>query len=277
MICPARAGFAQAVALRPPVAVTAGRQTSIATSGTGDATFYLVAPNHVFKQQVSLGQDIRLGSDQMRVAGRYLAILCVSTCQSAPFYVTSSDTSNLSFLVHPSRVPVRQPDAISGVAISFDKFQNLVTSQVTVNFQLKSNGGDSMSRSTPTRHGVAWFRANSGNHAGAAQIVASVGDLFVRRIVQQVASDPCNLRIKAQQTGKGILVETDPVRDCSGNPVPDGTIVTFTENGPGGKSTVDMPIKKGVARAQILASGPAVISVASGVVMGNQLRLGGQP
>ena len=59
-----------------------------------------------------------------------------------------------------------------------------------------------------------------------------------------------------------------------GNPVPDGTVVTFTETGASGKSTVDMPIKQGVARAQFLASGPAVISVASGVVMGNQLRVG---
>jgi len=84
------------------------------------------------------------------------------------------------------------------------------------------------------------------------------------------------LRIRAQRTAKGILVETEPVRDCSGNPVPDGTIVTFTETGPGGKSTVDMPIKLGVARVELLASAPAVISVASGVVMGNELRLGAQ-
>jgi hypothetical protein len=121
---------------------------------------------------------------------------------------------------------------------------------------------------------VAWFRANSGNQAGAAQVAASVGDLSVRRVVQQVASDPCNLRIKGQRNAKGISVETEPVRDCSGNPVPGGTVVTFTETGASGKSTVDMPIKQGVARAQFLASGPAVISVASGVVMGNQLRMG---
>ena len=94
--------------------------------------------------------------------------------------------------------------------------------------------------------------------------------------MQQVASDPCNLRIKAQRTAKSILVETEPVRDCSGNAVPDGTIVTFTATDPAGKSTVDMPVKQGVARAQLLASGSAVISVASGVVMGNQLRLGAQ-
>jgi hypothetical protein len=277
MIYLTRAGFAQAEGLRVPARTTAGSPTSIATSGTGEATFYLVGPSHISKQQVRLGQEIQLGSDQVRTAGKYLAILCSSACQSASFYVTPSSTASLSFLVHPSRVPVKQADAISGVAFPYDKFQNLVTSPVTINFQFQSKGGDSMSRPTSTQHGVAWFRANSGNHAGAAQIVAAVGELSVRRVVQQVASDPCNLRVKAQRTANRILVETDPVRDCSGNPVPDGTIVTFTARGPGGKSTVDMPIKQGVARAQILASSPAVISVASGVVMGNQLRLGAEP
>ena len=55
----------------------------------------------------------------------------------------------------------------------------------------------------------------------------------MRRIVQQVAGDPCNLQITGQRNPKGVLVQTQPVRDCSRNPVPDGTIVTFTENGAG--------------------------------------------
>jgi hypothetical protein len=56
--------------------------------------------------------------------------------------------------------------------------------------------------------------------------------------------------------------------------VPDGTIVTFTATVDGEKSTVDAPIKQDVARAEIAASGPATISAASGVVMGNELRMG---
>ena len=56
-----------------------------------------------------------------------------------------------------------------------------------------------------------------------------------------------------------------------------GTIVTFSASGASGRSTVDAPIKQGVARAQIEAEGAQVISVASGVVMGNELRVGGQP
>jgi hypothetical protein len=92
--------------------------------------------------------------------------------------------------------------------------------------------------------------------------------------VQQVASDPCNLRITGQRTATGILVQTEPVYDCAGNPVPDGTIVTFTATAGDMKSTVDAPVKQDVARAQIIAPGSAVISAASGVVVGNELRLG---
>ena len=134
-----------------------------------------------------------------------------------------------------------------------------------------------LSRSVTTQYGVAWFRSRAGTRTGVAQVVASVGDASNRRVIQLVASDPCNLRIKAQALPKGVEVETEPVRDCAGNPVPDGTIVTFTAAGADGTSTVDAPIKQGVARAQIRSSGSTKISVASGVVMGNEIVVGGHP
>jgi len=107
-------------------------------------------------------------------------------------------------------------------------------------------------------------------------VTASINEVSARRVVQQVASDPCSLRIKGQRTPKGIIVETEPVRDCEGNPVPDGTVVTFTAKSGKDTSTVDAPIKRGIARAQMTATGPVVISAASGVVMGNELRLSAQ-
>jgi hypothetical protein len=123
---------------------------------------------------------------------------------------------------------------------------------------------------------VAWTRMDSGKKSGAAQFVASVGDASVRRVVQQTAAEPCNLRMKAQKDKSGnILVETDPIRDCSGNAVPDGTIVTFTSVDKNGRSTVDSRIKKGVAQAMLPASDGALISVAAGVVVGNEIRWGG--
>jgi hypothetical protein len=93
--------------------------------------------------------------------------------------------------------------------------------------------------------------------------------------VQQVAADACNLRIKASRGQKGILVETDPVRDCAGNAVPDGTVVSFTKSDTGGKTTVDVPIKRGVAKVEMTVEGSARITVASGVVTGNELEVSG--
>jgi hypothetical protein len=48
--------------------------------------------------------------------------------------------------------------------------------------------------------------------------------------------------------------------------------VTFTESFDGGQSTVDVPLKKGIAEVQMADHKGAAISVASGVVLGNQIR-----
>jgi hypothetical protein len=276
--------FAQAGELRAPATAVAGSSISIATTGSGSATFYLAGPGISSKREVSLGQDIQLSARELHNAGRYLAILCAGNCTNAQFFVTPASPASLTFLVHPSRAPVAENDVLSGVALPFDQFRNLVLEPVSLDFKLTAGDATVMSNHASTRDGVAWFRTNSGKSSGALQVNASIVDptansaslVSARRVVQEVAADPCNLRIKGQRTAKGIVVETDPVRDCSGNPVPDGTIVTFTAREGDEKSTVDAPLKQGVARAQITATGPVVVSAASGVVMGNELHLGAQ-
>jgi len=263
--------------IRVPASATAGEEITISTTGSGKATLYLVGPGVSRKDDVSLGEEIHLRAQDLRNAGGYLAVVCSDSCRSAAFYVTAAKPASLTFLVHPSRVPVSREDAVSGVAFPFDKFHNLVLASQTVTFQLTDGTASVFSRQAQTQNGVAWFRTSSGKSAGALQVVASLDDLSARRAVQQVASDPCNLRIKGERTASGILVQTEPVHDCAGNVVPDGTIVTFTANEGDSRSTVDAPIKKGVARAQIEGSGPASISVASGVVMGNELHIGAKP
>ena len=74
--------------------------------------------------------------------------------------------------------------------------------------------------------------------------------------------------MSAQHSGQKIKLQTEPVRDCSGNAVPDGTIVTFTETYHGGVSTVDVPLKRDIAQTEMPAYDGAVISVATGVVLG---------
>jgi hypothetical protein len=126
-----------------------------------------------------------------------------------------------------------------------------------------------------TRNGVAWTRMNSGMNDGTVEISASLGEASERRVVQQVAAEPCHLHVSAEQKGDHLVLQTDPVRDCRGNPVSDGTIVTFTKLDKLGRSTVDAPIKKGVARTEMAFAGQATISVACGVVAGNDIQLGG--
>ena len=275
LACFALSLHAQEADLRAPSAPVAGTAASIATTGSGSATFYLVGPSVALKRDVHLGEDISLAPKDLQSAGKYTAIVCAGTCHSVDFFVSPARPAKLAFLVHPSRAPVAQNDVVNGVAVPFDEFHNLVLAPGDVEFQWATAGSAPVTHRVSTQHGIAWFHTNSGRSAGALQLTANIGGVSARRVVQQVASDPCSLRIKGQRNDKGFIVETEPVRDCTGNPVPDGTIVTFTAKDAQGTDTVDAPIKKGIARAQMLGRGNVVISAASGVVMGNELRLGG--
>jgi len=269
--------IAQDAPLHVPSGLVAGNSATIGTNGSGSATFYLVGPGTSIKRDIELGKEVSLVAKDLQAAGRYVAVVCSGSCTSQVFFVAPGKPVDLGFIVHPSRAPVAESEAISGVALTFDEFRNLVLAPSTLQFQWSAKGSSPMSRSLQTREGIAWFRTGSGKTAGPLQVSAAIGtDVNTRRVVQQVASIPCNLRIKGQRTPKGILVETEPIHDCSGNPVPDGTVVTFTARNGNRISSVDAPVKQDVARATILAKGSVVISAASGVAMGNELRLGGQ-
>ncbi len=271
------AGSLRAQEIHVPERAVAGQTITVGTGGEGEGTLYLVGPAQVIKRQVRLGNEVQIAGDELRSAGRWIAILRAGgRTSSQAFFVQPDAVENLSFLARPSRVPVDRPGVISGIAVVFDKFQNLVLWPTPVKFSLSVEGaGASISDTVNSRNGIAWISSSSARKAGAAQFVATAGDASVRRVVQQVASDPCNLRIHVvQRNPEGVVFETDPVRDCTGNPVPDGTIVTFTQTDSSGRSTVDARIKKGIARAVLPAADKATITVASGVVLGNELHVG---
>jgi hypothetical protein len=270
------AARAQAAEIRLPENAVAGQAMTIGTSGQGEAGLFLVGPAQVIQRKIRLGNDVQIKGEELRTAGRWIAILREGGRSSShAFWVKPAQPENLNFLARPSRVPVARSGVISGVAFVFDRYQNLVLQPAPVKFSL-SVGDAGASQTATSRNGVAWVNSSSARRAGAAQFVAALGDTSVRRVVQQVASDPCNLRMHVvQRDSTGIVVETDPIRDCTGNPVPDGTIVTFTQNDSTGKSAVDARIKKGIARAQLPNSNAATITVASGVVLGNELHVGG--
>lgn len=283
-ICWFAAYAAEAAELSGPSQVTAnaGLSLSFSGGGNGDATFYLIGPSHVSKRTIKSGEPIAIAPEEVRTAGRYTALLRSGDGVAAKvFYVTPAAPRTLNFLARPSRVPAARQGVISGVAFVFDDYKNLVLAPTPVKFDLAVAGAGAVSRNVPSQQGIAWVRMDSGRTQGAAQFVASLPSAgaeeaaSVRRVVQQVAADACNLRIRAQRTANNIVVETDPVRDCSGNAVPDGTIITFTELDSTGRSTVDARVKRDVARAELPLSNDATISVASGVVVGNELHIGG--
>jgi hypothetical protein len=275
---------AQAAELHAPALVEAGQGFAISMDGSGSATFYLVGPDHVVKKKINLGGEVQIASSDVRTAGRYQMILCQHECSSTAFEVKAAQPDRISFFLHPSRVPVSSRDSIDATAWVFDKYSNLILTPTTVDFQIKPASGGGFTRRASTRNGVTSMRMDSTSHEGAVQVTAALSNTGAPleskgeevRVIQQVAAEACRLHMNAVASGNRVTLQTDPVRDCSGNALPDGTIVSFTTVDSEGRSTVDAPIKKGIARTQLTLAGPARVSVACGVVLGNEVTLGGK-
>jgi hypothetical protein len=266
-------------ALRVPRVVEAGSTFSIGTGGTGKVVLYLAGPAGAIRRTAQAGEDVVIGPADLSNAGHYLAVLVgESFAAQAEFdIIARPQPAAISFLAKPSRLPVDQHDGISGVVYVLDSFRNLILAPLSVSFRLSGSGGV-QTKTVGTRGGVAWVKMDSTPKAGVLQLNATVGVVTGKRVVQQVPGDPCSLKMSARSSGGRVLLETAPVRDCRGNAVPDGTIVTFSETYDGNpRATVDVPLKRDVARTEMPAHPGAVISVATGVVMGNEIRLGATP
>lgn len=267
---------AQSGGLQLPKAVEAGSAFTIQTSGSGKAVLYIVGPAQVLRRDVQLGEAASFAAGELHNAGHYVVVLVGgSSTETGAFDVTAANQpTSLSFIAKPSRLPVDVHDGISGVAYVFDTFQNLVLQPTQVSFQLSGVAGAPQMRTVMTHNGVAWTKMDSASKEGAAQFTAQDGSVADKRVIQQVPGDPCRLKMNIRRSGQRLELETEPVRDCNGNAVPDGTIVTFTEMYDGGEATVDVPLKRGVAKTEMPAHSGATISVATGVVLGNEIRWG---
>jgi hypothetical protein len=276
------AGFARAQSegLTVPDTVVAGSAFSVQSSGEGEANLYIVGPAQVLERKVQLGQAVDFPPDTLFNAGHYLVILSSplsssggNSAVSRSFdVVPASQPAKLSFLAGPSRLPVSIHDAIVGAAYVFDAYRNLIVAPLKLSFELTSPSEAARSRVVTTHDGAAWTAMDSSSKEGTDTFIAKLGDVSAKRIVSQVAGDPCNLKMSVTQLGGKLQVETDPVRDCNGNAVADGTIVTFTETYNGDETTVDAPLKRGIAKVEMPDVRGATISVASGVSLGNQVR-----
>ncbi len=270
---------AQSASMNVPKQVEAGSAFSIPTTGSGKATLYIVGFGQVLRQEVQLGEAASFASGVLHNAGHYLVVLAgeSATDNGTLDVIPASRVANLSFLAKPSRLPVSLHDGISGAAYIFDAYQNLIVTPTSVSFALSSSSGVTQTRTAMTSEGRAWTQMDSAAKEGAAHFTAHAGDISSTRIIQQVPGDPCGLKMSARPSGQKIELTTDPLRDCSGNAVPDGTVVTFTEAHDGSQTTVDVPLKRGIAQAELPAYNGAKISAATGVVLGNEIRWGKQP
>lgn len=260
-----------------PRTVTAGASLDIPTTGSGKATLYIVGPAQALGRDVALGQKLTLAPGELFSAGHYLAVLVQgSSTEAQEFDVRpSNQPGSLGFLAKPSRLPVNIHNGISGAVYVFDLYHNLITAPLAATLTLTGAGGAGQTRAVTTRNGLAWATMDSAAKESAARFTARVGSISSTRIINQVPGDPCSISISARPVGSRLEVQTAPVHDCSGNTIPDGTIVTFTETLGNTQSTVDVPLKQGVASVVMPANVGAKISAASGVVAGNEIRWGG--
>jgi hypothetical protein len=267
-------GLAQSRNMTLPKTVEAGSAFSIQSAGSGKATLYIVGPGLVLKRDVQLGETATFAVGSLYNAGLYLAVLSTdSSTESDSFEVVPAmKPADISFLAKPSRLPVGLHDGITGAVYVFDIYHNLIAAPMPVSFELSTPSGTSQKQTVGTRYGAAWTAMDSTAQQGIDKFAARIGNVSSTRVVGQVPGDPCGLKMSARQSGQKLELVTDPIRDCNGNAIPDGTIVTFTEAYRGGQSTVDVPIKRGIATVQMAALSGATISVASGVVLGNQIR-----
>jgi hypothetical protein len=270
--------LAQSKSMTLPKSVASGSAFSIPTSGSGKATLYIIGPGQALRRDVQLGEAASFLAGTLYNAGHYLTILVSeSSTDTGEFDVVPAHRpDSLGFLAKPSRLPVGVHNGISGVVYVFDAYHNLITSKMPASLELSNSSGAVQSRTVTTKNGLAWAEMDSAAKEGAAKLVARVGEISSTRVIYEVPGDPCRIVISARQDGAKLEVQTAPVRDCSGNAIPDGTIVTFTETFGDKQATVDVPLKQGIARVYMPANKGTKISVASGVVAGNEIRWAGE-
>ncbi len=271
------APLAVAQGMSLPATVVAGDAFSIPTSGSGKASLYIVGPQQALRKDVQAGSPAVIDAGQLVASGHYVVVLTdgSGTSSGEIDVVPAAKPATLGFLAKPSRLPVGMHNGISGAVYVFDAYHNLILAPTPASLELSLANGGGQSRSVTTKNGLAWVTMDSASKEGSARFIARVGDVTSTRVIQEVPGDPCGISISARPNGNKVEVQTAPVRDCSGNAVPDGTVVTFLATYNNSQSAVDVPLKQGIAKVDLPAYAGAKISVASGVVAGNEIRWGG--
>lgn len=266
--------WAQGGSLALPKQVEAGSAFAFPCPGNGTATLYIVGPSQIIKKEIQLGETVSIPAGSLYNAGHYLVVVSGGSARltGAIDVTPAKNTTEISFLAKPSRLPVGIQNGITGATYLFDGYRNLITEQTSVRFTLAPSSGAGQTRTVIARNGAAWVALDSTPQQGADKFTAEADGISSTRVIRQVPGDPCGLKMSAHAAATKVQLITEPVLDCHGNAVPDGTIVTFTESYNNTDTTVDVPLKRGIAEVELPSHQGATISVASGVVLGNQIR-----
>ncbi|MEI7771489.1 MAG: hypothetical protein WCI67_15970 [Chloroflexales bacterium] len=158
----------------------------------------------------------------------------------------------------------------TALAIPFDAYGNPVAEGTPVTFSLQRPGAQAETFSAPVTNMLAWRRVFSATRAGRTTITVSVGAARGpdASLIETpgwpapfaLSASPLGLPADGQQL---VTLRTQPVVDAYGNPMLDGTLVTFVAEVPGGQLrfipayTIDA-----VAEAQIQApTEPGAVTV----------------
>jgi hypothetical protein len=156
------------------------------------------------------------------------------------------------------------------VSVPFDRFGNPVANGTPVNMRALHPGDQLELKDTETRNLVAWSRIYSRTRAGRTTISMTAADKhgpdanFMEvpgwPVPFSLSASPTNLPADGRQL---VTIRSDVIRDRYGNPMLDGTLVTFVVDTPQGQPrfipayTID-----GVAKAQLQApSEPGKLTV----------------
>src|SRR5437588_5842440 len=92
--------------VRLPNKAVAGQGVAIGTSGSGEATLYVVGPGTAIKRQIKLGDEVQLKGEELRNSGYYQIAIKGGADVSKELYVAPAAAEKINFLARPSRVPV---------------------------------------------------------------------------------------------------------------------------------------------------------------------------
>jgi adhesin/invasin len=145
-----------------------------------------------------------------------------------PVTFTPGPPANLALIAAPSTLPVGNLSALTATAT--DQFGNLVASSVIVSFT--TSFGALSNSSATTINGIATATLSS-TLPGTAVVTATLVSLSATALVTFTPGPPANLALvaapSALQVGN-LSTLTVTVTDQFGNPVANGTVVSFTTN-----------------------------------------------